>query len=274
MHTAGVCGRPPWRVRGRAVTGAWRSALVTGASSGIGEALVRRLAAQGVACTVVARRADRLAALAAELPGIEPLVADLTTADGVARVAERVGDADRPLDLVVNNAGFGTSGRFQDLDPDRLAREIALNVEAVVRLTRAALPPMLARREGHVLNVSSVAGFQAAPGLAVYAATKSFVTAFGESVHEELRGSGVTVTTLCPGLTRTEFQSVSSSAERSARFPGLAWMSADQVAARALRDVRRGRVLSIPGPLYRLLVAGSGALPRSVVRRSVGRLTH
>lgn len=248
----------------------WRTALVTGASAGIGEAFVRRLSADGVRCIAVARRAARLEALAVEFPGTEVLVADLTTREGVDRVADRLADPDRPIDLLVNNAGFGTSGSFAELDPDRSSREIALNVDALMRLTRAVLPQFVARGSGDVINVSSVVGFQAAPGLAVYAATKAFVTSFGEAISEELRGSGVGVTTLCPGLTRTEFQSVSSSGDRSDRFPGFMWMSADRVAADALRDAARGRVLSIPGPVNRILVAGSQALPRSLVRRIAG----
>lgn len=251
----------------------FRTALVTGASSGIGEAFTRLLAADGVATVVVARRADRLETLAAELPGIEVLAADLTSPEGLSAVVARVEDPARPVDLVVNNAGFGTSGAFVDLDPERLAGEIAVNVGALVRISHAALGA--ARRRGGpawLLEVSSVAGFQASPGLAVYAATKSFVTAFSESIREELRGTGIVVTALCPGLTRTEFQRVSSGEHRSARFPRFAWMSAEAVARKGLADLVAGRALSIPGPLYRLLVAGSQAAPRALVRRVVGRV--
>ncbi len=250
----------------------FRSALVTGASSGIGEALVRLLAADGVATVIVARRGDRLAALAGELPGVEVLVADLTEAAGVQAVVDRLGDPDRPVELVVNNAGFGTSGSFAELDPDRLGREIELNISALVRISQAAII-QFQRRDGRgwLLNVSSVAGFQPSPGLAVYAATKSFVTAFTESIREELRGSGIAVTALCPGLTRTEFQQVSSAEGRSAKFPGFVWMSAETVARRALDDLILGKMLSIPGPLYKLLVAGSQAMPRALVRRVAGR---
>jgi short-subunit dehydrogenase len=250
----------------------FRSALVTGASSGIGDAFVRLLAADGVPTVVVARRADRLLALQAELPGIEVLVADLTTEAGRASVVDRVGRRGAPLDLVVNNAGFGTSGSFVDLDPSRLSREVALNVDALVRISHAALGPMTDRGRGWLLNVSSVAGFQAAPGLAVYGATKSFVTTFSEAIHEEVRPRGVVVTALCPGLTRTEFQAISSSGARSARFPAFAWMTAEAVARRALRDCARGRAVSIPGGLNRALVIASTGLPRSVVRRSSGRI--
>lgn len=250
----------------------FRSALVTGASSGIGEAFTRLLAGAGIPTVVVARRAERLLALQAELPGIEVLVADLTTEVGLRAVLDRVGPTSSPVDLVVNNAGFGTSGSFVDLEPSRLSREVALNVDAVVRISHAALGPMTERGRGWLLNVSSVAGFQAAPGLAVYGATKSFVTTFSEAIHEEVRPRGVVVTAVCPGLTRTEFQLVSSSGARSARFPAFAWMTAEAVAGRALRDGARGRALSIPGTLNRALVMVSPGLPRSVVRRSSGRI--
>ncbi len=236
--------------------------------------MARQLAGAGVPVVAVARRGDRLATLQAEFPIIEILAADLTTPEGVAAVVARVGDGTRPLDLVVNNAGFGTSGRFVELAPDRLSKEIALNIDALMRISHAAVGPMVGRGRGWLLNVSSVAGFQAAPGLATYAATKSFVTTFSEALHEELRGTGVVVTALCPGLTRTEFQSISSSSDRSARFPALAWMTPDAVARRGLADCARGRALSIPGPLNRALVVGSSGMPRSVVRRLLGRLGH
>ena len=241
------------------------SAVVTGASSGIGEAMARQLGRAGVATVVVARRADRLAALAAEFPTIEVLVADLTTDEGVAEV-ERLIEA-RGVDLVVNNAGFGTSGPFHTLDPDRLDREIALNVRALTRLSHAALRTMVPRGRGHLLNVSSVASFQPAPLLGVYAATKAYVTSLTESLHEEVRGTGVRVTALCPGLTRTEFISVSNPSGRSATYPDFMWLDADAVAAAALDDIQRGRALSIPGAIYRVLVAISSVTPRSMARR-------
>lgn len=240
-------------------------ALVTGASSGIGEAMARRLGRAGVATTVVARRAERLAALAAEFPSIEVLVADLATDDGVRAVVAAI--ARQSFDLVVNNAGFGTSGPFVTLDPERLDREIAVNIRALTRISHAALDAMLSRGTGHLLNVSSVAGFQPAPDLAVYAATKAFVTSLTESLHEEVRGTGVRVTALCPGLTRTEFISVSSPDGRTATYPDFMWLDADTVAGAALADVARGRALSIPGAIYRTLVAASTVTPRSITRR-------
>ena len=243
------------------------SALVTGASSGIGEAMVRRLADAGVPQVIVARRADRLNELAAQYTGVEVLAADLTTAAGLAAVVERISDAARPVDLVVNNAGFGTSGLFHELDPDRLDQEIALNVAALTRLSHAALATMVPRGRGYLLNVSSVASFQPAPKLAVYAATKAFVTSLGESLHEEVRGTGVHVTTLCPGLTRTEFQAVSSSEAYASAYPSFAWMEAADVAAAGLANVARGRAMTVPGIIYKGLAAATGVTPRGITRR-------
>jgi len=168
------------------------SALVTGASSGIGEEMTRQLCAASVPVVVVARRGDRLRALKAELGGIDVLTADLGTREGQDAVAERIADHNRPIDLVVNNAGFGTGGDFVLLEPDRVAAEIELNVAALTRLSHAALSVMIPRRRGWLLNVSSVAGFQPAPRLAVYAATKAYVTSLSESLHEEAKGHGVT----------------------------------------------------------------------------------
>jgi short-subunit dehydrogenase len=246
------------------------SALVTGASSGIGEALVRVLGEQAVPQVVVARRGDRLEALAASLPSVEVLVADLTSDDGLARVAARIASTAEPIDLVVNNAGFGTSGNFHELDPDRLDREIRLNIAALTRLSHAALAAMVPRGRGYLLNVSSVASFQPAPKLAVYAATKAYVTNVTESLHEEVRRSGVHVTALCPGLTRTEFQQVSNSESYAAQYPSFAWMSAEAVARTGLADVARNKALSVPGAMYKGLGLVTGVTPRGLARRLSG----
>jgi short-subunit dehydrogenase len=246
------------------------SALVTGASSGIGEVMARRLATEGVPTVVVARRADRLQALADEFDVIEVLVADLVTADGQAIVAARIADEQHPIDLVVNNAGFGSNGVFHELDPDRLADEIELNVAALTRLSHAALAAMVPRGRGWLLNVSSVASFQAAPDLAVYAATKAYVTSLTESLHEEVRSSGVHVTALCPGLTKTEFQSVSNTEQYADQFPGFTWTSPDEVARTGLNDVIAGKTISVPGLLYKAAVTMGDLVPRGLKRRLSG----
>ncbi len=223
------------------------SALVTGASSGIGEVFARTLAEAGVPTVVVARRVDRLQAIADEFSHVEVLAADLLTDTGQRKVAARIGDAARPVDLVVNNAGFGSNGIFAELDADRLADEVELNVAALTRLSHAALAAMVPRGRGWLLNVSSVASFQPAPQLAVYAATKAYVTSLTESLHEEVRGSGVHVTALCPGLTKTEFQSVSNTEQYADAFPGFVWTSPQQVVQTGLADVIANRALSVPG---------------------------
>lgn len=246
------------------------SALVTGASSGIGEAMVRLLGTAGVAQVVVARRADRLQELAAAFSNVEVLAADLTTPTGVAAVSRRITSEAEPIDLVVNNAGFGSSGSFATIDADRLDEEVRLNVGALTRLSREALGVMVPRGHGFLLNVSSVASFQPAPRLAVYAATKAYVTSLTESLHEEVRGTGVKVTALCPGLTRTEFQGVSNTESYSTSSPGFAWLDADEVAAAGLDDVAKGRALSIPGAIYKGLAMATGMAPRGLTRRLSG----
>jgi len=246
----------------------WTRALITGASSGIGRELVRQLSVAGIPTVAVARREDRLKALADEYDGVEVLVADLTATAGVARVVDRLRDTSRPIDFLVNNAGFGTSGQFIELPTERLVDEVRLNVEAVVVLCHAVLPAMVASRRGWVMNVSSVAGFQASPGLANYAATKSFVTSFSEALHEEVRRHGVHVTALCPGLTATEFQQVSNVFDRPSSFPAAAWLSVEEVATTGLRDTARGKTVSVPGLQYKALVSASNVVPRSISRRA------
>jgi short-subunit dehydrogenase len=246
------------------------SALVTGASSGIGESMVELLAEAGIPVVVVARRKDRLDELAARFDDVEVLSADLGTKKGLAAVVARVQEEAAPIDLVVNNAGFGTSGEFHTLDADRLDQEVQLNVAALTRLSRAALGVMLPRGRGFLLNVSSVASFQPAPKLAVYAATKAYVTSLTESLHEETRGTGVHVTALCPGLTRTEFQSVSNTESYATQYPTFVWMDARDVARAGLDDVAKGRALSVPGVMYKSLATASGVTPRGLARRLSG----
>ncbi|MBI4883158.1 MAG: SDR family oxidoreductase [Actinobacteria bacterium] len=248
----------------------FKSALVTGASSGIGEAMVELLASANIPTVAVARRRDRLEELAARHSCVSVVVADLTSSRGLSAVAAVIADTASPIDLVVNNAGFGTSGRFHELDGDRLDNEVQLNVAALTRLSRAALGMMVPRGRGYLLNVSSVAGFQAAPRLAVYAATKAYVTSFSESLHEEVRGTGVHVTALCPGLTRTEFQSVSNTSDYAAQYPGFVWLEADEVALAGLSDVAKGKALSIPGGLYAGLAVATGIMPRGILGRMSG----
>jgi short-subunit dehydrogenase len=250
------------------------SALVTGASSGIGAELARLLGEAGVPTVLVARRGDRLREIADRYVGFEVLEADLGTPEGQAVTAERIASDDRPIDLVVNNAGFGTSGVFHELDVDRLAGEVELNVKALTVLSHAALSAMVPRGRGFLMNVSSVASFQASPGLGVYAATKAYVTSLSEALHSEVKGAGVHVTALCPGLTKTEFQDHSNTTGLASRIPDLAWTTVEQVASTGLRDVAANKTISVPGALYKVAVTSSDILPRSITRWVSGSITR
>lgn len=251
----------------------WRVAVVTGASSGIGRAMARQLASDGTALVLVARDEVRLRALADDLPvDVEVLVADLADPAELATVEARVADPERPVDLVVNNAGFGTYGDFAALDRSGETREIGVNVTAVVRLTHAALGGMLARGRGAVLNVGSVAGLQATPGNATYGATKAFVASFGEAVAGELAGTGVTLTTVLPGFTRTEFAERAGIGGR--KIPERAWMSADDVARLSLGATRAGKPWLVPGMANKVMVAASTPVPRGLRRRLAARLAR
>jgi uncharacterized protein len=246
------------------------SALVTGASSGLGEELTRQLVAAGVPVVVVARRAERLVALAEELGGLEVLVADLATPAGQELVAARIADDDRPVELVVNNAGFGTNGAFAEIEVARLTEEITVNVTALTRLSHAALAAMTPRGRGWLLNVSSFASFQPAPGLAVYAATKAYVTSLSESLHQEAADAGVVVTALCPGLVHTEFQAVSRAGESRSNLPGFVWLEPAEVCTAALEAVAKGRALVVPGALYKGASWAVNVTPRWIRRVASG----
>jgi len=239
----------------------FRTALVTGASSGIGEAMARSLARRGTELVLVARRADLLERLAGELPvPATVLPADLTDPAQLATVEERL--RAEPVDLLVNNAGYGAFGPVAEIPVDDQVAEISLNVTALVRLSHAALPGMLERRRGGILNVGSMAGFTPAPGSAVYGATKAFVGAFTESLHAETRGTGVHVTALCPGFTRTQ-----DTTERE-----LIWLRRDDVARAGLDAVAAGRALCVPGPQYKAALPLLKAVPRPVLRAAAARM--
>jgi len=251
-----------------------RRALITGASSGIGVAFARALKARGERLVLVARRRDRLEALAAEL-GEDPasvLVADLAAADGAQRVAAEVGRRGFEIHLLVNNAGVGHTARFHEQASDRIASMLDVNVRAVVDMTRAFLPAMVARGRGHVLNVASNAAFQPVPFLAVYAATKAFVLSFSEGLSTELKGTGVGVLAVCPGLTRTEFLEVAETHTQGLLVDRMPAMTAEDVVQAALLGLDRGAVRVIPGLSNRALAAIQGFLPRAWVRGVAGAL--
>jgi uncharacterized protein len=197
------------------------------------------------------------------------LVAALGTPDGCATVEDRLAAPDAPpVDLLVNNAGMSLNRSLLNCTPDDLDRILNLNVRAVQRLTRAALPGMVARRRGDVINVSSVAGFMAMPG-STYSASKAWVTNFSESTGLAVRRHGVRVLALCPGFTRTEFQQRAGIDGSS--IPGWLWLSADDVVRVGLRDLRRGRLISVPDWRYKAAVLGLRYAPRRLVQRSGAR---
>jgi short-subunit dehydrogenase len=252
----------------------WTTALVTGASSGIGEALAHQLAVSGTHTIVVARRTDRLQALANANANIEVLTADLASTTGVATVIARLNSASAPVDLLVNNAGFGVGGAVVDAPADRALGMIDVNVRALTELTLAVLPRLVAERRGWILQVSSVAGFQPGPTSAIYSATKAYVTSFTEALHEELRGTGVNVCALCPGFTHSEFHATAGGdASDLSRVPSFAWLAAAEVARSGLDAVAEGRALDVPGALYKGLGAFSAVLPRRAARRLMGAVT-
>jgi short-subunit dehydrogenase len=248
-------------------------AVVTGASSGIGEALARRIARDGRHLVLVARRADRLEALATELAkthGIQAVAipCDLMQPDGPASLVAELDRRGLEADWLVNNAGFGTFGKFHELPVERELDEIHLNVTAPVALTGLVVPGMVARRRGVVMNVASVAGFGPMGLNATYSATKAFLIAFSEALAVDLDGTGVEVLCVCPGFTRTEFQEKADI--DTTRVPGFAWMSADEVADQAVAAVGKQTVL-VNGFLNRMMAAGLRLAPRSLIAKATVR---
>jgi short-subunit dehydrogenase len=248
-------------------------ALVTGASSGIGLALARELAARGFDLIVVARRRERLEALAAELREAQPaahvraIAADLREPGAVAAIGGEVARAALPVDLLVNNAGFGWIGSFVQSEAADAQGQIAVNVAALVGLTHAFLPAMVARGRGGVINVASTAAFQPVPYMATYGATKAFVLSFTEAVHEEVRGSGVHVVALCPGATESEFFAIAGEGAAPARK-----RTAGDVVRTALRALDRNDAVAVDGSLNAVMVASVRLAPRATIRRVAARI--
>ena len=238
-------------------------ALVTGASSGIGAVYARKLAARGYRLILVARRHDRLEAVATELGGAEVIAADLAEDGGLKLVEERILAAPE-LELLVNNAGFGSMGRFFEIPVDSQDRMHRLHVIATVRLTHAALRGMVKRGKGGVINVSSVAGFGQNPGSISYNATKAWMNSFTDGLDMELKTarSPVRVQALCPGFTTTEFQDVIGM-DRG-RIPGALWMRAEDVVEQSLEGLDSGKLFVIPGLFYKVIRRLIGWTPRSL----------
>jgi short-subunit dehydrogenase len=246
------------------------TALVTGASAGLGAAFVRRLARDRFDVVLVARDQARLDAVAKELAAYgvatEVLPADLATEGGMAAVEERLSRADAPVDLLVNNAGFGHRGRFLDVGVDDELTMVTVHVDAVLRLTSAAVRGMVARGRGGVVNVASVAAFFPR---GTYGASKAWVVSFSEAIRQDLTGSGVRVMALCPGFTHTEFHD-RAGMDMSA-IPASMWLDADEVVDAALRDLRAGKAVSVPGWRWKAIVAGGRLVPRSLAGRVASR---
>lgn len=245
-------------------------AVVTGASSGIGEAFAHALDARGYAILLVARRKERLEGLARTLKQASVLVANLEDEAEVARTAEAalaLGD----VELLVNNAGFATNGEFLALDGAREAGMVKLNVLAPLLLAHRLLPSMVARKSGGVINVSSIGAFQPVPYMATYGGSKAFVLGWSEALAYELRRTGLRVTCVCPGPTATEFFDVAATDKRMAKMPHM--MSADAVVARTLDAFDDGRAVVIPGLINWLTAFSTRFFPRALVRAASGQLT-
>lgn len=250
------------------------TALVTGASSGIGLEFARRLAASGSDLVLVARGEEHLRGVAAELESehgvaCEVLAADLGEQLALAAVEARLADPGRPVAMLVNSAGIGSYADFLDASVETADAMVRLNVLAVVRLSHAALGPMVARGSGAVVNISSTAGAQPMPHNAMYSASKTFVTSFTQSIAEEVASTGVRVMALLPGYTHTDFH------ERAGVDPGgvpsLMWMSAADVVAAAFNDLERGRVVCVPGMVNKLIAGAAGTMPDVLMRKVAAR---
>jgi short-subunit dehydrogenase len=234
------------------------TALITGASAGIGAAFARQLAKPGCTLVLTARRLDRLQSLGTELEKlgatVEPLRADLASEEGIRTVREKI--LSMPgLDLLINNAGFGAHGPFAGMPVEAHAEMLRVHNEAPVRLTHAALQSMLVRRHGAVINVSSVSAYMGSSNGVMYAATKSFLTMFSAAVNKGLKGSGVKIQSLCPGFTHTEFHDVRDNmAMETSRIPGFMWMDARTVTAASLKALDWDQVVVVPGVIYKLAV--------------------
>ncbi|WP_336366083.1 SDR family NAD(P)-dependent oxidoreductase [Marinobacter sp. C2H3] len=247
--------------------------LITGASAGIGEVFARALAARKQNLILVARREDRLTALAQELSGqhgitTEVLAADLASPSGVETVTQAVANGGWALSGLINNAGFGDRGRFLELSLERQLNMIQVNVTSLVALTWSLLPNLKARPDSFIINVASTAAFQAGPNMAIYYATKAFVLSFSEALHEELRGDGVAVSTLCPGATDSEFAAEAHMTDTKLFRSGT--MSAVAVVEAAL--AHRQQAIVIPGLRNRLMVWSGKLSPRCITRRLAGWL--
>lgn len=254
-----------------------RTALITGASSGIGEAYAKALAARGLDLILVARSEDKLRSLARQLAEVysrrvEVIAADLTHDGSGARLADSARALGMPVDLLVNNAGFGTVGAFVKQDAARERNEVLLNCAAVTDLCHAFVPGMVERGAGGVINVASMAAFQPLPYMTVYAATKAFVLSFSEALRVEVRGKGVNVLAVCPGPVDTPFFEATGNANLRKTVPKGTMITADDVVRASCEAFRAGKGVVIPGFTNKLLAVGSKLLPRALVAAASARM--
>lgn len=243
------------------------TALVTGPSSGIGAEIARELGRRGHGLTLVARREDRLRELAAEISGahgvrVEVIGADLGTAGERDRLAAAIDALELDVEVLVNNAGFGDSGRLHTTDRERIVAMVGLNCQALIDLQARYSPAMAQRGRGAIINVASTAAFQPIPGTAAYAATKAFVLSLSEGTHAELKSKGVTVTALCPGPVRTEFAEVAGVGSAEESLPELFWTDSDFVAKAGVEGADRGKRVVVPGLVNRASALAGQHSPR------------
>jgi len=252
--------------------GSGKTALVTGASSGIGKAFAELLAQKGYAVVLTARRADRLDALAAELNqkygvATHTIVADLSQPNGSEQIAGELRSRKIAIDVLVNNAGYGVPGSYINVPWNDHERFMQVMVTAVLDLTYRLLPGMLERGWGRIINIASVAGMVPSPaGHTLYGASKAFVIRFSEALDAENGPKGVNVTAVCPGFTRSEFHDVTGTRDRMNKMPAILWLQANDVAREGYDAVMNGRSVVVNGAIYRSLVWLTGALPRGLAR--------
>ena len=250
--------------------------LITGASSGIGAAFARHLGSQGYRLILVARRKEHLLKLSREIKDkyhtfSEILVSDLSQADGMERVEKKISEL-KNLVMLINNAGFGTTGKFYQIDLGKQIEMINLHVIAGVRLCRAALPQMIAHGHGSIINVSSIAAYIPSNGNANYCASKAYLKVFSEALQAELQNTGIRVQALCPGLTYTEFHDTLEYKNfNRSRFPRILWMSAEELVSRSLKALKKNRVTYIPGLVNRLLITIASSPLISPIRAFMSR---
>ena len=249
------------------------TAVITGASAGIGREFAQQLASRAGTLILVARRSERLDELRDELTKRDPNLnvrvrsVDLSVNEEVTDLCNWLESEGIAIDLLINNAGLGDRGAFSTSKADRVADMLQVNVVALTALTRALLPPMRLRKRGAILNVSSCASFLPMPGFAVYAATKAYVTSFSEALRAELRGSGITVTALCPGPVHTEFDTVALRPDEPAqKAPEFTYVAADEVVRVALEAVARDRAIVIPGLVMKIAMSFVRLMPMPVMR--------